>query len=48
MLAALVAAGKLPPLAERIPENPSVLEPLEEIGRYGGTARRPAPIRTKI
>ena len=39
MLAALVAAGKLPPLAERIPENPSVLEPLEEIGRYGGTAR---------
>ena len=35
-----VAAGELPPLAERLPANPRVLEPLEEIGTYGGTLRR--------
>ena len=39
MLAALVAAGELPPVDERLPENPSVLQPIEEIGRYGGTLR---------
>jgi len=33
-----VAAGELPPLKERLPEEPMVIEPLEEIGQYGGTA----------
>ncbi len=37
MLEALVAAGKIPPLEERIPKEPQVIEPLEKIGRYGGT-----------
>ena len=40
MLAARVEAGELPPLAERLPSNPSVVEPLEQIGQYGGTFRR--------
>ena len=37
MLAAMVAAGELPPVDERLPIEPKVLEPLEEIGTYGGT-----------
>lgn len=37
MLAEKVAAGALPPVEERIPANPVVIEPFEEIGRYGGT-----------
>jgi len=37
MLRVKVAAGELPPVEERLPEEPSVLEPLEEIGQYGGT-----------
>lgn len=40
MLAEQVQAGELPPVEERLPENPLVLEPLEEIGTYGGTLRR--------
>jgi len=36
MLAAKVAAGELPPVEERLPENPVVSIPLEEIGKYGG------------
>jgi peptide/nickel transport system substrate-binding protein len=39
MLAELVAAGTLPPVGERLPENPLVLE-AEEIGQYGGVWRR--------
>ncbi len=39
MLRVMVAAGELPPLEERLPEVPAVLEPLEEIGRFGGTVR---------
>jgi peptide/nickel transport system substrate-binding protein len=39
MLAEMVAAGQLPPLEERLPEEPKVLEPRDEIGRYGGTIR---------
>ena len=35
----LVAAGELPPVAERLPDDPVVVEPCGEIGRYGGTAR---------
>lgn len=32
-----VAAGELPPVEERLPKEPVVVEPLEEIGQYGGT-----------
>ena len=37
MLSKLVASGKLPPLKERLPDNPAVVNPLEKIGTYGGT-----------
>jgi len=40
MLAEQVAAGELPPVADRLPPNPLVVEPLNEIGTYGGTLRR--------
>ena len=36
MLAELVQKGELPPVEERLPENPGVSIPLEEIGKYGG------------
>lgn len=39
MLAHLVAQGKLPPLKQRLPEEPLVVRPLEEPGLYGGTWR---------
>ncbi len=39
MLAALVAAGELPPVDERLPADPPVRTPLQEVGQYGGTAR---------
>ncbi|MBN2311666.1 MAG: hypothetical protein JXR94_21995, partial [Candidatus Hydrogenedentes bacterium] len=35
-----VAAGELPPVAERLPENPLVIEPPEQCGPYGGTWAR--------
>src|SRR5712692_363784 len=38
-LAALVKAGKLPPVADRIGQDPLVIKPLHEIGKYGGTWR---------
>ena len=41
MLAEMVAAGELPPLEERLPTNPLVIEPIESIGQYGGTMRHP-------
>ncbi|NLK09312.1 MAG: hypothetical protein GX316_11545 [Firmicutes bacterium] len=37
MLAKEVKQGLLPPVAERLPENPMVITPLREVGRYGGT-----------
>lgn len=40
MLAELVKQGKLPPVEKRLPEEPAVVEPLEEVGQYGGTWRR--------
>ena len=40
MLAELVKAGKLPPVEQRIPAEPLVWQPLNEIGKYGGTWRR--------
>jgi peptide/nickel transport system substrate-binding protein len=39
-LAALVREGKLPPVEQRVPEEPLVLKPLRAVGRYGGTWRR--------
>jgi peptide/nickel transport system substrate-binding protein len=39
MLADLVKAGKLPPVDQRLPENPAVVE-AAEIGQYGGIWRR--------
>ena len=40
ILAALVERGELPPVSERLPENPLVIVPLDEIGQYGGDLRR--------
>lgn len=34
-----VEEGKLPPVQERLPEDPIVVEPLERVGDYGGTMR---------
>ncbi len=39
-LAARVAAGTLPPVADRLPHNPLVMVPFEEVGRYGGVFNR--------
>jgi peptide/nickel transport system substrate-binding protein len=39
-LAELVKAGKLPPVEQRIPQEPMVLKPLRSVGKYGGTWRR--------
>jgi len=39
-LAELVKAGKLPLVADRIGQDPLVIKPLREIGKYGGTWRR--------
>jgi peptide/nickel transport system substrate-binding protein len=40
ILNAQVQAGDLPPIQERLPDNPLVVEPLEQVGTYGGTLRR--------
>ena len=34
MLADMVEAGTLPPVDERLPKNPLVVEPLEQVGKY--------------
>ncbi len=39
MLAALVAAGTLPKLADRLPKNPMVVQIVDRLGSYGGTWR---------
>lgn len=39
MLTDLVKQGKLPPVEKRLPEDPLVVIPFEEIGQYGGTLR---------
>jgi peptide/nickel transport system substrate-binding protein len=36
----MVAAGELPPVDERLPDNPLIINVAEEIGQYGGTLRR--------
>jgi peptide/nickel transport system substrate-binding protein len=40
MLDALVEDGTLPPVEERVPMEPLVVQPVEGIGVYGGTLRR--------
>ena len=37
MLAELVAKGELPPVDERLPEEPMVVKPVQEVGKYGGS-----------
>ena len=39
-LTALVQQNRLPPVAQRVPENPLVVTPVERVGRYGGNMRR--------
>ncbi len=39
-LAELVKAGKLPPVDKRLPEDLMVIQPVREIGKYGGIWRR--------
>ena len=41
-LAKLVSEGKLPPVSERLPKEPAVVEPLISIGKYGGILKGPA------
>ena len=36
----MVEAGTLPKVGDRLPENPLVVQPVESIGKYGGTWRR--------
>ena len=43
MLAELVQQGELPPVGERLPDEPLVLRPIDEIGHYGGTLRAVTP-----
>jgi peptide/nickel transport system substrate-binding protein len=40
MLAEQTAAGGLPALEDRLPLTPMVMEPIEQIGTYGGTLNR--------
>ncbi len=39
MLDAAVADGTLPPVEERLPDEPLVMQPADQIGEYGGTMR---------
>jgi peptide/nickel transport system substrate-binding protein len=43
MLAARVAAGELPPVEDRLPMDPIIVDPLGEVGRYGGSLRSLVP-----
>ena len=38
MLRKKVSAGELPPLEQRLPEEPLVVNPFEKVGEYGGVA----------
>lgn len=40
MWAEMVKNGELPPVAERVSEEPLVVQPVESIGQYGGTWNR--------
>ena len=48
LLAELVAEGKLPPVAERVGEEPLILEGPEGVGNYGGTWVRAASSATDV
>ncbi len=39
MLNVLVENGTLPPVEERVPTNPMLIQPVDEVGVYGGTWR---------
>lgn len=39
VLDAQVDSGALPPVSERLPANPAVVTPFNEVGQYGGTMR---------
>jgi peptide/nickel transport system substrate-binding protein len=39
-LAALVQQGKLPPVAQRVGQDPIVIQPAHEVGKYGGTLNK--------
>ena len=41
ILDARVASGELPPVEDRLPDEPLVSVPFREIGRYGGTMTLP-------
>ena len=36
MLAQMVSSGDLPPVAERVPDEPLIVVPIEQVGSYGG------------
>ncbi|NLK07862.1 MAG: ABC transporter substrate-binding protein [Firmicutes bacterium] len=38
MLEEMVKVGELPPVDERLPDEPLVVEPTDSVGKYGGTA----------
>ncbi len=40
MLAALVSSGDLPPVDQRLPKNPVVLDGQDGVGKFGGALRR--------
>jgi peptide/nickel transport system substrate-binding protein len=40
LLAEKVSLGTLSPVADRLPESPLVVTPIERVGKYGGTWRR--------
>ena len=39
-MAELVERGELPPVEERLPEEPKVMNVVEEVGQYGGSLNR--------
>ena len=39
LLSKMVEQGLIPPVDERLPQEPRVVEPHDEVGRYGGTGR---------
>jgi peptide/nickel transport system substrate-binding protein len=43
MLKELVSAGKLPSVEKRLPEEPLVVNPYEEVGQYGGIVHLSCP-----
>jgi peptide/nickel transport system substrate-binding protein len=48
MLAEAVAAGDLPSVDQRLPENPMILEPYSEVGNYGGSIVQLSPDPTGV